>query len=50
MKNRPFQLENLYLSPRNKDSDTARKIYMNGCIQSKTSRNPQSKVLKGMIK
>ena len=50
MKNKPFQLENLYLSPRNKEQDTARKIYMNGSIQSKTKRNPQSKPFKGIIK
>lgn len=50
MKSRPFQLENLYLSPRNKEVDTARKIYMNGCLQPKTTRNQQNKSTKGIIK
>ncbi len=43
MKNNKYQLENLYLSPKQKDHDSTRKIYLSGGLLSKTSRNQQSK-------
>lgn len=50
MKNNKYHLENLYLSPKQKDHDTTRKIYLNGGLLSKTSRNQQSKTQNTMLR
>ena len=40
----------LYLSPRSKDADLARKIYLNGGLLSKSSRNLNGKNINPMLK
>jgi len=50
MKSARYQLENLYISPKSKDTDMARKIYLSGGLLSKTSRNQQNKCMNGLVK
>jgi hypothetical protein len=41
MKQQKHPADQLYLSPKNKDADLVRKIYLSGGLLSKTSRNLQ---------
>lgn len=50
MRQSKAQLDNIYISPKSKDNDIVRKIYLNGGLLSKTSRNQQSKGINNMIK
>jgi len=50
MKPAKSQLDNLYFSPKNKDIDIVRKIYLNGGLLSKSSRNNQAKSPNNMLK
>jgi hypothetical protein len=50
MKSTKPQIDHLYISPKNKDTDIVRKIYLNGGLLSKTSRNQQSKGINAMMK
>ena len=42
--------DQLYLSPRSKDTDLVRKIYLNGGLLSKSSRNLNAKNINSMLK
>lgn len=50
MKPNRLQLANLYISPRNKEVDSTRKIYLNGGLLSKTNRNNNHKEVKELLK
>lgn len=50
MKQPKSQTEQTYLSPKSKDVDIVRKIYLNGGLLSKTSRNNQAKAFNPILK
>lgn len=50
MKQPKTQLDYQHTSPKSKDNDIVRKIYLNGGLLSKTSRNQQTKGINNMLK